>query len=76
MYFDRHLSEKELTEVVERVAKKEAAGEIEPWSQEEVPTCLLPEMPTPGSIVSRRALPELGATELILSNGMRVCLNC
>ena len=69
----RLLSEKELSEVVARVAAQEAAGEIEPWRQQDTPACLLPELPTPGSIVSRRALPALGATELTLSNGMRVC---
>lgn len=70
----RHLSEHELSEVVARVAAMEAAGEIQPWSQQDAPSCLMPELPPRGTIVSRRALPELGATEMQLSNGMRVRL--
>jgi hypothetical protein len=33
---------------------------------------LVPELPPPGQITSRSELPEIGATELVLSNGMRV----
>lgn len=50
----------------------EAAGEIGAWSQQDAPACLMPKLPARGSIVSRRPLPELGATEMELSNGMRV----
>lgn len=32
------------------------------------------ELPPPGHIVSRSEVPELEATELVLSNGMRVSL--
>jgi hypothetical protein len=39
-----------------------------------VPDDLMAELPEPGSVVSERAWPLLGATELLLNNGMRVLL--
>ena len=37
-----------------------------------MPEAILSAAPAPGRVVARRALPALGATELLLSNGMRV----
>jgi hypothetical protein len=37
---------------------------------------LAKELPPPGQITSRSQLTELGATELVLSNGMRVTSLC
>lgn len=39
---------------------------------QDAPVELVGEVPAPGHIVSRSELPELEATELVLSNGMRV----
>ena len=58
--------------MVARVAAMEAAGEILPWSQQDAPASLMAELPPPGTIVQRKELKALGATELLLSNGMRV----
>ena len=71
----RSVSEQELQEVVSRVGAQEAADDIPQWSQADAPASVLPpdQLPEPGRVVSRRELPALGATELVLSNGMRVC---
>ena len=71
----RSVSEHELQEVVSRVCAQEAEDDIPQWTQADAPASVLPpdQLPKPGRIVSRRELPVLGATELVLSNGMRVC---
>ena len=70
----RNVSEQELQEVVSRVCAQEAEDDIPQWSQADAPASVLPpdQLPKPGRVVSRRELPTLGATELVLSNGMRV----
>lgn len=40
--------------------------------QDDIPDAILPAEPVPGWVASQRPLPLLSATELILSNGMRV----
>lgn len=67
-----HETEAQLAEVVACVAAAEAAGSIQPWPYEDAPVELVGELPPPGQITSRIELPELEATELVLSNGMRV----
>mmetsp|Transcript_12208 Transcript_12208/g.26250 ORF Transcript_12208/g.26250 Transcript_12208/m.26250 type:complete len:1102 (+) Transcript_12208:74-3379(+) len=71
----RHCTDEEVRAVVDKVVALEAQGGIPPWEEGEVPDCLLPEarLPPPGAVVSERTYSVLGATELMLSNGMRVC---
>jgi len=71
----RSVSEHELQEVVARVCAQEVEDDIPQWTQADAPASVLPpdQLPKPGRVVSRRELPVLGATELVLSNGMRVC---
>lgn len=57
---------------MDKVEQQEASGSIDPLSEDETPTQLLESPPEPGSIVSRKDYPVLGAVELTLSNGMRV----
>lgn len=59
-------------QVFERVNSAEQAGTLEDWSHEGMPERLLEEEPARGSIVRERHLDALGATQLHLSNGMRV----
>ncbi|BDA41495.1 probable zinc protease PqqL [Coccomyxa sp. Obi] len=72
----RVVSEEDLAEVVQRVDQAEVNGEIgPPDTQADVPTSIIPagKEPQPGEIVERHHFPKLGATELVLSNGMKVC---
>ena len=66
-------SEDAVRAVVRAVDQREAEGTLEPWSQEDVPETLLEVLPERGAVVSTRTFPLLDATELTLSNGMRVC---
>lgn len=68
----RSVSTDELQRVIDEVEQREAAGSIEPLSEDEAPTQILESQPEPGSVVSRKEYPVLGAVELQLSNGMRV----
>jgi hypothetical protein len=58
---------------VARVDAAEATGSIQRWSQEDAPEDLLVTAPEAGQIVDRKHFPVLDATELTLSNGMRIC---
>ena len=51
-----------------------AQGAIGLWVEDDVPDCLLPSEPLPGVVVSERSYEGLGAVELTLGNGMRVCI--
>ena len=70
----RGVSEEELAAVVARVDAAEREGTLERWAQEDAPTAVIPEghEPQPGAIEARRHWPELDATMLLLSNGMKV----
>ena len=48
------------------------AGAISPWSQAEGVTSIIPEEPQPGNIKEEHEWSLFGATQLTLSNGMRV----
>ncbi|MBK9034589.1 MAG: insulinase family protein [Myxococcales bacterium] len=45
---------------------------IEPWVEDAVPTSLLAQAPTPGTIVSEQPADDLGVTRWTLSNGAKV----
>ena len=65
-----------MQEVVERIAELEAQGAIEPWAGLDAELSIIPKglQIQPGSISKRDACSGVGATELTLSNGMRVGL--
>ncbi|KAK9797738.1 hypothetical protein WJX73_003633 [Symbiochloris irregularis] len=67
-------SEDTLRKVVAKVQALERRGEIGEWEQVDDLDSLLPEdyEPQPGEITSVKKWPKMGATELLLSNGMRV----
>jgi zinc protease len=47
---------------------------VEPWSDPTTNRALVEKPPTPGKVVSKRTVPEIGATVLTLSNGVEVWL--
>ncbi|GAY50432.1 zinc protease PQQL-like [Citrus sinensis] len=49
---------------------------ISPWDEENIPEEIVSTKPSPGNIVQQFEYENLGATELVLSNGMRVCYKC
>ncbi len=62
--------EKELLAVLEEVKR----DEIAPYEDTTTDAPLLPDMPEPGEIVSKRTIEAAGVTEWTLSNGARVVL--
>ncbi|XP_020597677.1 zinc protease PQQL-like isoform X2 [Phalaenopsis equestris] len=62
-----------LKAVVSKVKALEDEKRIPPWEDEHVPEEIVLEKPSPGRIIEKSAFPDIGATELLLSNGMRVC---
>ena len=68
----RSVSTDELQRVIAEVQQQEAAGAIEPLPEDDTPTRILETDPQPGQILDRKEYPVFGATELKLSNGMRV----
>ena len=68
----RSVSTDELQRVIAEVQQQEAAGAIEPLPEDDTPTRILETDPQPGQIMDRKEHPVFGATELKLSNGMRV----
>jgi zinc protease len=51
-----------------------AATTVTPWRDEMAGRALLAKAPVPGTVTSRREIPEIGATVLTLSNGVEVWL--
>jgi zinc protease len=49
-------------------------SEQKPFAEEKVSMELLAQKPVPGKVVQRKLIPEIGATELVLSNGVKVIL--
>ncbi|KAH7414951.1 hypothetical protein KP509_14G020500 [Ceratopteris richardii] len=66
----------DLKAIVSKVQSLEEAKLIPPWDEEQIPEEIVDNKPTAGHIVSQSDFPEFGATELLLSNGMRICYKC
>ncbi|KAF4371416.1 hypothetical protein F8388_001944 [Cannabis sativa] len=66
----------DLKDVVSKINAAEKEGKIAPWDEEQIPEEIVCTKPNPGEIVQQCEYPNIGATELILSNGMRVCYKC
>ena len=60
---------------VQKVLALEDSGAIPPWHEADAPDHLMDTeaLPEPGVIVGERQWDSLGATELTLGNGMRIC---
>lgn len=59
--------------VIGRVEALEAGGGIGPWTEDDIPENIVAVPPVPGTVEASKEYEEMGATELLLSNGMRVC---
>ncbi|KAI3443676.1 hypothetical protein Pfo_000341 [Paulownia fortunei] len=66
----------DLRTVVLRVNSFEEQGSISPWDDENIPEEIVSIEPTPGHVVQQLEYSSICATELMLSNGMRVCYKC
>ncbi|KAG5559244.1 hypothetical protein RHGRI_008965 [Rhododendron griersonianum] len=63
----------DLEAVVSKINCLEEERSIPPWDDENIPEEIVSEKPNPGHVVQQTEWSNIGATELILSNGMRVC---
>ncbi|PRQ46705.1 hypothetical protein RchiOBHm_Chr2g0091881 [Rosa chinensis] len=63
----------DLKNVVSKISALEEERIISPWDEEHIPEEIVSTKPNPGNIVQQCEYSNIGATELILSNGMRVC---
>lgn len=68
-----HASLEDLRAVVLKVNSLEEEKSIPPWDEEQIPEEIVAQAPEPGSIIDKVEHPGIGATEMILSNGMRIC---
>ncbi|KAJ4708591.1 zinc protease PQQL-like [Melia azedarach] len=66
----------DLKNIVLKIKNLEEEKSISPWDDEHIPEEIVSTKPSPGHITQQFEYHNLGATELILSNGMRVCYKC
>ncbi|KAI4380729.1 hypothetical protein MLD38_006890 [Melastoma candidum] len=66
----------DLKNVVQKVTSLEEGSKISPWAEELIPEEIISVKPVPGHVIEQREYSNIGATELILSNGMRICYKC
>lgn len=72
------VSAEQLQQVVERVQKCEAAGEVDPWEVGDIPESLIPadRMPEGAKPTSVRRWESLDLHQLVFPNGMKVAYKC
>ncbi|KAL6958556.1 hypothetical protein U1Q18_048858 [Sarracenia purpurea var. burkii] len=66
----------DLRNVVLKISCLEGERSIPPWDDENIPEEIVSVKPKPGHIVQQIEYSNVGATEIVLSNGMRVCYKC
>lgn len=66
----------DLKNVVSKITSLEEQGSISQWEESHIPEEIVLTRPNPGFILQQSEYPEIGVTELILSNGMKVCYKC
>ncbi|XP_020080244.1 zinc protease PQQL-like [Ananas comosus] len=66
----------DLKAAVVKVDALENERNIPLWDDENVPEEIVGESPEPGSIVEQVEYVSIGVSELLLSNGMRICYKC
>ncbi|KAL5728894.1 hypothetical protein ACHQM5_001921 [Ranunculus cassubicifolius] len=71
-----HATVDDLKAVLLRVNLLEEEGNIFPWDEDHIPEKIITTLPDPGSVIQQLEYPTIGITELLLSNGMRVCYKC
>lgn len=70
------VTEEELHSVVSEIDSLEKDGNISDWEDDLIPEEIIQVKPKPGHIVQQSKYKDVGATELTLSNGMKVCYKC
>ncbi|KAK3161034.1 hypothetical protein QOZ80_1BG0070790 [Eleusine coracana subsp. coracana] len=71
-----HASLEDLKAIVLKVNSLEKEKSIPPWDEEQIPEEIVAQTPEPGTIIDKVEHPSIGTTEMILSNGMRICYKC
>ncbi|KAH9623003.1 hypothetical protein KSS87_020828 [Heliosperma pusillum] len=66
----------DLKSIVARITSLEEDQCISAWAEEQVPEEIVSIEPESGNITYRQDYSDIGVTELILSNGMRICYKC
>ncbi|KAM3383216.1 zinc protease PQQL-like isoform X1 [Capsicum galapagoense] len=66
----------DLKAAVMKINSLEREKNLPPWDDENIPEEIVCVKPDPGHIIQQLEYSNIGATELILSNGMRVCYKC
>ncbi|KNA14112.1 hypothetical protein SOVF_110570 [Spinacia oleracea] len=66
----------DLKNAVAKITCLEEGGNISAWDEEQVPEEIVTIKPSSGSVDQQQEFAEINVTELILSNGMRVCYKC
>ncbi|RAL48802.1 hypothetical protein DM860_001122 [Cuscuta australis] len=66
----------DLKALVSKINTLEQEKSLPPWDDENIPEEIVSVKPNPGWIVEQFEHQKVGAFELILSNGMRVCYKC
>ncbi|XP_074269178.1 zinc protease PQQL-like [Silene latifolia] len=66
----------DLLNLVLEIDSLEKEGNIDPWIEDFIPEELIQVIPNPGEIVQQSDYQDIGVTELILSNGLKVCYKC
>nr|XP_043621332.1 zinc protease PQQL-like [Erigeron canadensis] len=66
----------DLKNIVLKINSLEEDRSISYWDEDHIPEEIVTTKPNPGSVVQESEYSNIGATELILSNGMRVCYKC
>ncbi|XP_019051662.1 PREDICTED: zinc protease PQQL-like isoform X2 [Nelumbo nucifera] len=65
-----------LKAAVQKINFLEEERSISPWDDEHIPEEIVNTKPIPGDIIQQREYPDIDVTELLLSNGMKICYKC
>ncbi|KAL8153832.1 hypothetical protein V2J09_011592 [Rumex salicifolius] len=66
----------DLRSVISKIASQEEQKTIAKWEDKQIPEEIVVKKPIAGVILQQSEYSEIGVTELILSNGMKVCYKC
>lgn len=70
------VTQEDLQNLVSEINSLEKEGKISPWEDDFIPEELIQVQPKSGEIVRQFEYNDIGVTELVLSNGMKVCYKC
>ncbi|XP_021725006.1 zinc protease PQQL-like isoform X1 [Chenopodium quinoa] len=70
------VTEKDLKDLLSETNSLEEKGKISPWEDDIIPEEVVQVKPNPGKVSEESEYQDIGVTELVLSNGMKVCYKC